>query len=363
MAVIEKRVSKTGCIAYRAKVRLKGFQPQTATFNRKTDADRWAQRIEADMRDGRYFPNSKSRKYTVADLLDAYLADLKIRNAKRHDDVKTLIDWWIAEFGFFYLSDFTSEHVLEAQHRLKKRTTKRRDEAGQPITLGNATVNRYTIALGTAFNFGVRRLKWIKHNPVADVTKFQEPPGRIRFLSGDEIERLIAACKESKNKYLLSVVIMGISTGARRGEIEAMRWADVNTDRTRITLPKTKNGQVRAAHVSGLAFDLLKRLDTEKSADARLLFPSPNDPDRPIDFRHAWEYALKVADIKDFRFHDLRHTCGSYLAMNGANAVEMADVLGHKTLAMVRRYAHLSQTHVSTVVSNMTEKVFGHVKL
>jgi integrase len=75
--------------------------------------------------------------------------------------------------------------------------------------------------------------------------------------------------------------------------------------------------------------------------------------------RDAWNDALAKSEIKDFRFHDLRHTTASYLAMNGATLAEIAEVLGHKTLAMVKRYAHLSETHTTNVVEKMASKFLG----
>ncbi len=74
-----------------------------------------------------------------------------------------------------------------------------------------------------------------------------------------------------------------------------------------------------------------------------------------------WEAALREADIQDFRFHDLRHSAASYLAMNGASLAEIAEVLGHKTLQMVKRYAHLSEGHTASVVESMNNKIFGKV--
>ena len=73
----------------------------------------------------------------------------------------------------------------------------------------------------------------------------------------------------------------------------------------------------------------------------------------------AWIYAVKRAGLVDFRFHDLRHSAASYLAMNGASLMEIAEVLGHKTLAMVKRYAHLSEAHTAGVVSRMNQAIFG----
>ena len=68
---------------------------------------------------------------------------------------------------------------------------------------------------------------------------------------------------------------------------------------------------------------------------------------------------MQKAEIEDFRFHDLRHCAASYLAMNGATLAEIAAVLGHKTLAMVKRYSHISEQHTASVVTRMNEKIFG----
>src|SRR5262245_53923378 len=92
--------------------------------------------------------------------------------------------------------------------------------------------------------------------------------------------------------------------------------------------------------------------------DTSLVFPR-NDGQEPLDIRSAWEVARTNAGIENFRFHDLRHTAASYLAMSGASLAEIAEILGHKTLQMVQRYAHLSEAHTAAVVGRMTKAVFG----
>ena len=93
--------------------------------------------------------------------------------------------------------------------------------------------------------------------------------------------------------------------------------------------------------------------------DTNLLFPDETGK-KPVEIRPAWEKVLKEARLKDFKFHDLRHSAASYLAMNGASLAEIAEVLGHKTLQMVKRYSHLSEQHTASVVSKMNEKIFGN---
>ena len=90
-----------------------------------------------------------------------------------------------------------------------------------------------------------------------------------------------------------------------------------------------------------------------------LLFTSPKDDLRPLAFRTALGNAAKAAAIDNFRFHDLRHTCASYLVMDGASLAEVAEILGHKTLQMVKRYAHLSDSHVAGVLEKMNNRFIG----
>lgn len=80
---------------------------------------------------------------------------------------------------------------------------------------------------------------------------------------------------------------------------------------------------------------------------------------RPVVLRNAFLLALKRAEIEDFRWHDLRHSAASYLAMGGASLAEIAEILGHKTLEMVKRYAHLSPAHTASVVERMNARIFG----
>ena len=149
----------------------------------------------------------------------------------------------------------------------------------------------------------------------------------------------------------------------RHGEIMGLNWSDVDLNRERAVLHETKNGERRSVAVTGHVLELLKELSRVRRIDSNLLFPSresrPQKPQKAIDLRTPWEAALRKADVPDFRFHDLRHSAASYLAMNGASLAEIAEVLGHKTLQMVKRYAHLSEGHTASVVESMNRKIFG----
>ena len=113
--------------------------------------------------------------------------------------------------------------------------------------------------------------------------------------------------------------------------------------------------------VRGLALDLLRAHAKVRRIDTNLVFPGQRIGERctPFALKHFWEHAIEESGLKNFRFHDLRHSCASYLAMNGASPLEIAEVLGHKTLQMVKRYSHLAESHTASVVESMNKKIFG----
>ena len=170
---------------------------------------------------------------------------------------------------------------------------------------------------------------------------------------------MLAACKESKNPVLYAIVVLAITTGMRKSEILGLRWCDIDLERSRCMLHETKNGERRSVPLVGHAKELVSAL-AKKSRAREFVFPSPKR-ERYYDLKIAWEGAIKRAGIANFRFHDLRHCTASYLAMNGATSHEIAEVLGHKSLDMVKRYAHLCDSHVTSIVERMAVKTFNEI--
>ena len=147
----------------------------------------------------------------------------------------------------------------------------------------------------------------------------------------------------------------------RKAELMKLQWQDVNLKDRFLILHKTKGRKRRRVPLSGLGLTLLNEHNKIRSLASPLLFPSEINQQKPIDLRSAFKYAMDRANVKEFRWHDLRHCTGSYLAMNSASLSEIAEVLGHKTLNMVMRYSHLSDSHVSNVLASMNTKIFGGV--
>jgi integrase len=137
-----------------------------------------------------------------------------------------------------------------------------------------------------------------------------------------------------------------------------LTWQTVDLQRGIITLQDTKNGERRTLHLTGIALDLIRQHAKVRRIDSQLVFPNPTGT-RPASIRESWDHAVRRAQLEDFRFHDLRHSAASYLAMNGASLLEIAEILGHKTLSMVKRYTHLSDQHTRSVVERMNRAVFG----
>ena len=355
MATIETRRSADGTTGYRAKVRLRGFPSQSATFERKTDAKEWAKQTEASIREGRYFKTVEAKKHTISDFIDRYLREIEKKNPKRFVDVKKLLNWWRKEIGSYLLSDLTRALIIEQRDKLLNSTGRK----GSKASRSPATVNRYMVALGHALTIAANEWEWIHENPMRKISKLPEPRGRVRFLDDEERERLLEACKASTNPQLHTLVVLGLSTGARHGELINLRWSDVDWQRSVITLHDTKNKERRLLPLVHYALKLMEAHSKVRNIASDLVFPSPSRPMKPWDSRSAWEATLKRANIQNFRFHDLRHSCASYLAMNGASLAEIAEVLGHKTLQMVKRYAHLSEAHTAKVVQRMNESIFG----
>jgi integrase len=172
------------------------------------------------------------------------------------------------------------------------------------------------------------------------------------------VTALLSACEDSASKNLYLITLLALSTGMRQSEILTLQWDHVDFERNTITLFKTKNKETRVVPLVGIAKTLLQRHGKVRSLKNPYVFQGRHFSHAKFP-RKAWETALRKAKIEDFTFHDCRHSAASELAMNGASLHEIAAVLGHKTLAMVQRYAHLSEQHTISVVERMNEAVFG----
>lgn len=353
MATIVPRKGKDGKLAFQVKIRVQGHPPQTDTFQKKTDATRWAQSIEAALRDNRFVPSSESKRHTVAELIDRYLTDV-VPQKKDQRNPKKYLAWWKKKLGHLRIAAVTPAVIVEARDELARRPVQR-DPSKK---LSPASVVRHMAALSHAFSIAVREWQWLELNPFTRVSRPKEPRGRVRYLADEERERLLDACKGSGHPLLYAAVVLSLSTGARKGELLGLKWENVNLKAGRIALLDTKNGEHRGLPLAPHALQIMKELRASRKDSIPWVFPGRGGR-KPIDLQVPWEAAVRAANLQDFRWHDLRHSAASYLAMNGATLAEIAAVLGHRQLDMVKRYAHLSPEHLAGVVTRMNASIFG----
>ena len=352
MANIEKRVSLDGKTSYRVKIRLKGYPTQSATFEKLTLAKEWVARTETKIKDGKYFSEIQARKHFVWEIIDRYKQNVLIHKKSIKQDWTSQLSWWNDKIGQYCLADVTPALISQMKDVLLKENGSR----GKPRS--SATINRYLTTLQCVFSIAVKEWELLEVNPFFRVKKLQEPRGRVRFLSEEERKRLLEECKKVRNSYLYPAVIVALSTGARKMEVLSLKWEDVDIGGERAVLHDTKNGERRSLSLLGDVKKLIVELYNNKRPKDIYVFPSL-DGNKPFDITRSWKTAVRNAEIKDFRFHDLRHTTASYLAMQGKSSGELAEVLGHKTLQMVKRYAHLSDDHKKSLTADMNKTIFG----
>lgn len=363
MATIVQRKNAKGEIYYQAKIRSTKHPPVSFSDKSKTKVKQWAISTEAKIKDGIYFKSLEAQKHTLSDLIDRYIENELPRRKSDQQKFDMHLSWWKKELGSYLLSNITPMLISERRDKLQKEPFKyKKDKEGNkiPIYRSNATVNRYMASLSIAYTIATNEWGWIEENPVRRVKKRTESRGRVRFLSEDEQKALLKACNEVDCPYLPIIVILALSTGGRFSEIMNLKWQDVDFERKVITFMDTKNGDIRSVALSSYPHNVLKEHSKVRLLKSSYVFPR-KDGKAPLDLRKKWDKAVEKSKIKDFHFHDLRHTAASNLAMSGATLVEISDILGHKTMQMVKRYSHLTQKHTAEILERMNEKQFSNV--
>jgi integrase len=356
MGTITKRTDSKGNTSYMARVRQRGFPHLTQTFHRKTDAAAWISQQEVKIRQGLYLDDVEAKRHTLREAIARYQAEVECDiNRTCH------LRRWSEVIGPRLLSSIDDVIISDALYQIKPK-----EGRTQNNKLSAGSVRVHLCSLSAVFK-AARRWGWVKKNPVRDVERPGQGKGRVRFLLDDEKERLLAACKQSRYPHLYLIVMLALSTGMRKEEILSLKWRNLELDRELIILEKTKNGDRRNVPLKGDALELLKKHAKVRRLDTEYLFPgekaSPQKEckavpatERHFDITAAWNAARTEAKLIDFRFHDLRHTTASYLAMNGATIVDIAAVLGHRGVATTQRYTHLGQSHVADTVESMIRK-------
>jgi integrase len=212
-------------------------------------------------------------------------------------------------------------------HMVDKYKNRRRKE------ITNSSVNRELAALRKAFNLAIKRRLAVR-NPVSEVEFLPENKRRTRYLTQDEIEKLLDKCPS----HLRCIVTFALNTGMRASEIFNLEWDKVDTEQWTVEITETKNGEPRHVVLNSKAIEAMGEPKTEG-----YIFTYKGKPVKRVT--RSFNRACKEAKITDFRFHDLRHTWASYYVMGGGSLYELMQDGGWKSISMVQRYAHLSTGH------------------
>ena len=305
----------------------------TKTFNTKRLANKFVSDIESDR--SLLVAHTQSKSITPLKLvIDQYLKNEF--KGSRPNEYKQKLTFWIESIGNKPIIDIITTDINEALGTL-------------PGHFKNATINRYIAAISVVFSYACREYG-LQVNPIRKIPSLPENNERTRFLSEAERTSLFKACRASHWDKLYLIVLLAITTGARKGELTKLRWNDIDFDRRTAYVATTKNGQPK---VLPLTDSVIKELQLFDTKDSSLIFASKVKEDVAYCFTKPWKKALEDADIKDFRFHDLRHSCASYLAQSGASLLEIADVLGHKQISVTKHYAHLCIEHKSSLINRV----------
>lgn len=212
--------------------------------------------------------------------------------------------------------------------------------------VGPATINREMATLKHALSKAVewKLLRKALREELTAIRKYQEPDGRLRYLSGEsEAERLLQACEN----WLRPIVLTALHTGMRKGELLGLTWDCIDMTHGFIRLKQTKNGKARALPFNETLWSLFSSLRTRQGVPWVFHDSAGHRWD---DVRHGFDRACEIAGLTDFHFHDLRHTFASWLIMRGVPLATVGNLLGHTSPTMTLRYAHLSPKHLASAV-------------
>ena len=290
-------------------------------------------------------PLIRGEEFTLGTLADAFMASYQGRDRQ----YGTRIAFFISQFQDKPVCRIEADDVDDALEALTSRGKLLNRGGtllgGQLITTGKplapATINRYRTSLQSILSWARKKRLMPKgwQNPVTETERLPENNARTRYLSLPEYDKLLKVSRLSRWNYLTLLIMMAVTTGARKGSLLGLQWRDIDLAAGTARVDRTKNGEAFTLVLLPEVISELNRLKGKALAED-LVFRGRR-PDKPMYFEKAWHLALKNAGIEGAVCHSLRHTHASWLAQQGAPLLAIAESMGHKSLAMTKRYAHL----------------------
>lgn len=328
-----------------------GRERRFGSFPNKTKAREFYEKAKLEQKEGRFFPERYQHGgYELVEaVVDRYLLTITTRKPKSQVEERYFAQWWKRYFQTRRLNAVTVRALEDARQSLLKTVIVKGKNGAPDKLMTPQRVNRYMAWLRHVLNGAVREGK-LPSNPVLKLKMYREPKGKTRFLSMEEETLLL----EKLGPIYGSWARLAILTGLRQAEQFHLQWKDVDLERGILTLPTTKAGGVQYVPLNDEAKRILRGLNSWQRS--KWVFPSKN-PATPVDARNFYHYVwvptVTASGLEWVTWHDLRHTFASRLAMNGQNEGTIAALLRHSTTALVKRYAHLSPSHLKAAVEGV----------
>ena len=315
-------------------------------FRREREALRLWSAEQAKIENGTWYAQAP-KTVTLTTALEHYRAYSRIQNRSHASYVEPVLKMWERELD-------TTQHLARVTATQIESVKLRRAE-----TVARSTADKDLGVLKAFFNWCIDR-GLAATNPVCRVKFFHANNERVRYLNDEEWERLrAAALKHDDRSHLVDKMVLSRHTGLRRTNLFRAQWAWIDWLTRVLRVPRTKNNQAHAVPLNDTAFATLRRLYAERDADLEspYIFVHPRGSrhaGKPVlDVKTAFHTLLKEADIANFTWHDFRHDYASRLVMAGVSLRAVAELLGHKGLRMVMRYAHLAPGYLSDEVKKL----------
>lgn len=354
-----KRENKNGT-CYQATIRIKGYNILRKTFKKKSDAQNWAEPIEQAMKKGTYIENTividtndfRQNIVLMSDLITYFKENIAQERYSAAEKYNVMYEWWIDKIGSIKVRELSASMLSSCKQIL---ATEKIIKKGKEVVRGNNTINKYLMCLSAILTYAVKELELINVNPMSKIKLMQKPTGRTRFLSDAEIEKLKTVCKEHSDMLHLFFLLL-LKTGGRFNEVRHLEIKDVDYSNNKVYFIDTKNKTHRGVHVDKNTLALLSEYLEKNNINDGYIFSSTKRGAELCDMKGIMEQAIRKAGIQDFHIHDIRHTTASILARNGASLLEIAEILGQKSLTVARRYSHLTIKHTEELLSSIMDK-------
>jgi len=302
----------------------KGKRVRKAVGRDRKLAESILKKVEVQLIENRYLEIKKEERTKFSELTKLFLGTYSKINKRSWKKDKVIINHLNKVFGHKCLYEINSKDIEEYK---KMRIS-------ENVKL--STINRELACLRTILN---KAKEWgLLHSAIPRIVLFKVDNQRIRYLTEPEAEKLIELSPEP----LKSIIILALNTGMRRGEIISLKWDNINFKDKMITLIDTKNKEKRIVWINNIVLETLSRIPRKTTSPFVFVGKDGINHISEHYISHLFEKMVKKAKIKDFKFHDLRHTFASWLVMRGVNLKTVQELLGHKSFNMTLRYSHLA---------------------